>query len=217
MSSYKTETLGTIKLINADCMDVMHDTPDKAFSLGIVDVPYSLSYANNPCRQNYKREDWDDKPPSREYFDELFRVCENAIIWGGNYFSLPPTQCFVFWYKRNPVENFADGEYAWTSFKRPALCFDYRYWGNIDKFGHLRVERIHPTEKPVQLYEWLLMKFAKKGDKILDTHGGSMSHALAAHNSGYDLTIIEKNAEYYEAAKKRLMQHQRQLNLFHYD
>lgn len=134
---------------------------------------------------------------------------------GGNYFNLPPTQCFVFWYKQNPVPNFADGELAWTDFKRPAMCFDFRYYGaHVGKVGAEKINKIHPTEKPVQLYEWLLKNFAERGDKILDTFGGSMSSAIAAHKMGFEMTIIEKDEDYYNKAIKRLKEQQNEQSLF---
>lgn len=135
------------------------------------------------------------------------------MFGGGNYFPLPPTQCFIFWYKQNPVANFADGELAWTSFKKPALCFDYRYYGGLQ--GNTSAEtKIHPTQKPVALYKWLLTNYAKQGDKILDTHFGSLSIGIACHDLGFELTAIELDKDYYEAGKKRLINHQKQLTLF---
>lgn len=127
---------------------------------------------------------------------------------------MPPCQCFIFWYKQNPVPNFSDGEFAWTNFNCPAKCFDYRYFGNLQGKSSVKEKKIRPTQKPIILYEWLLQNFAEPGQRILDTHGGSMSHAIAAHKLGFDLTIIEKDPVYYEQAKKRLIEFQRQQVIF---
>lgn len=158
--------------------------------------------------------DWDNDIPNDIYFDELFRISNKCIIWGGNYYKLPPCQCFIFWYKQNSVPNFSDGEFAWTNFNCPAKCFDYRYYGNLQGKSSVKEKKIHPTQKPIILYEWLLQNFAEPGQRILDTHGGSVSHAIAAHKLGFDLTIIEKDPVYYEQAKKRLIEFQRQQVLF---
>lgn len=209
----KIEKLGGIMLVLGDCMDYMRECPDKSFDLAIVDPPYDLpkrsttgsgKLKNRILNKSEISDRWDIKPDAA-YFEELFRVSKNRIIWGGNYFPLPPTRCFVCWDKCQPWENFSQVEYAWTSFNYPAKLF---------RFDNRSTKKIHPTEKPVQLYEYLLCHFAKEGDKILDTHGGSMSYAIAAHRLGYDLTIIEKDAEYYETAKTRLIEYQRELKLF---
>lgn len=150
------------------------------------------------------------KYPPPLYFQELQRVSKNQIIWGGNYFDLPPTKCFIFWHKHQPVKNFADGELAWTSFDKVALCFDYPYFGNINA----EPNRIHPTQKPVKLYGWILNNFANPGDKILDTHLGSGSICIAAHELKFEMLGIELDEKYYNAAKQRLLYHQAQLGLF---
>lgn len=154
---------------------------------------------------NVMSTDWDDTPPNDEFFEELFRISKNQIIWGGNYFALPRCRCFVCWDKCQPWENFSQVEYAWTSFDKPAKLFRY---------DNRTSGKIHPTEKPVKLYEWLLLTFAEKDQTILDTHGGSMSSAIAAHKLDFAMTIIEKDPIYYAAARKRLADFQRQLNLF---
>ena len=209
------EKLGNITLVLGDCMEYMTICDDKAFDLAIVDPPYGLPKDSSNGRGKLKNivfnrgkiaDRWDAKP-DQTYFDELFRVSKNQIIWGGNYFDLPPTRCFICWDKCQPWENFSQVEYAWTSFDYPAKLF---------RFDNRATKKIHPTEKPVKLYGYLLYHFAKEGNKILDTHGGSMSHAIAAHDLGYELTIIEKDEEYYEKAKKRLMEHQQQQNLFYF-
>jgi site-specific DNA-methyltransferase (adenine-specific) len=151
------------------------------------------------------------KKPTKEYFDELFRVSKNQIIWGANNFleNLYSTNCFLFWYKRNPMENYSDGELAWTSFHKVARCIP------IDHYGSNTRDKIktHPTQKPVALYKWILDKYAKQGDKILDTHLGSGSIAIACHDMGFDLTACELDPDYYNAAMKRLTDHQKQLKL----
>lgn len=216
--------MAELDIRNCDNMDLMREFPDNHFNLAIVDPPYGLGYGTYARTnklstgerykaKNYKNGDWDKAIPDDAYFKELFRVSKNQVIWGGNYFPLPPTQCFIFWYKRNPVTNFSDGEYAWTSFRKPALCFDYKYFGNIQ--GNSTAEKkIHPTQKPVSLYEFILKKLAISGDKILDTHLGSGSIALACHNNGFDLTACEKDEDYYLATMQRIQLHQRKLNLF---
>lgn len=215
MEHARHDTLGGISLVNGDCMEVMASLPDKAYDLAIVDPPYGLDYASNPARKRNGGIDkevkgWDKITPSVEYFAELRRVSKNQIIWGANYFPLPPTKCFIFWFKHQPVTNFADGELAWTSFDKPARCFDFPYFGNINA----DLPRIHPTQKPIRLYGWLLNNFAKKGDKILDTHLGSGSICIAAHDLHFEMLGIELDRRYYDAAKQRLSYHQAQLSFF---
>lgn len=214
----------SIELLHCDCMEYMAKQPDKAFDLAIVDPPYGINFGlfNRTKRMangtrikadRYKNADWDNGIPSAEYFAELSRIARNSIIWGGNYFDLPPTQGFIFWYKQNPVDNFSDGEYAWTSFQRPAKCFNFKYYGSLE--GHTSAtEKVHPTQKPVKLYEWLLTNYAKPGQRILDTHLGSGSSAIAAHNLGFDFVGMELDKDYHAAACKRFEQHKAQGSLF---
>jgi site-specific DNA-methyltransferase (adenine-specific) len=209
-----------ITATNEDNMILMARYPDDYFELSIVDPPYGIGFgafnrtnkASDGTRikaDKYKNSDWDNGIPTEEYFKELFRVSKNQIVWGGNYFNLPPNQNFIFWYKQNPVSNFSDGEYAWTSFKKPALCFDYRYYGNLE--GNTSAsKKYHPTQKPVKLYEWTLTNYAKEGDKILDTHRGSASLDIACHNLGFDLVTCELDTDYFNDGNKRLKQHQQQ-------
>jgi site-specific DNA-methyltransferase (adenine-specific) len=140
----------------------------------------------------------------------LFRVSKNQIVWGANNFVMPPSEYFCIWNKKQTVDNFATAEYAWVSMglKKPAKMFDY----SIHKHNH--TNKIHPTEKPVQLYKWILKNYAKEGDKILDTHLGSGSIAIACHNLGYDLTACELDTEYYEKAMERINNHKRQIRMF---
>jgi len=207
-----TDILGNIKLYNADCMELLKQTPDNYYSLALVDPPYGLGDAvvNSGGRfKRYHNEDgnWDKNIPTLEYFEELFRVSKNQIIWGGNYFNLPATKCFVVWDKMQPQGiSFSMCEFAWTSFDQVAKIYRERPQGQKMRF--------HPTQKPVQLYKWLLKNYAKEGDTILDTHFGSLSIGIACHDLKFDLTAIELDKDYYEAAKNRLSFHQRQLTLF---
>ena len=152
---------------------------------------------------------WDLTPPTEDYFKELFRVSKNQIIWGGNYFDLRPTRCIICWDKMQPWDNFSQWEMAWTLFDKPAAMYRLSNTGgaNLEK-------KIHPTQKPIQLYRWLLQKFAKQGDLIFDTHGGSMSNAIACDIEHFNLDICEINEQYFETAKQRFEWHKRQLKLF---
>ena len=197
-------------ITNEDNMELMSRYEDNHFDLAIVDPPYGIDINSSGRLGHYggKGKSWDSKIPSQEYFKELERVSKNQIIWGGNYFYLKPTRCFLIWDKQQPQNvSFASCELAWTSFEQSAKTF-YMRPQNADNI------RIHPTQKPVKLYEWLLMNYAKDGDKILDTHLGSGSIALACHNLKYDLTACELDTEYYNSAMKRLKQHQQQLTMF---
>ena len=210
-----------------DCLKAMKEMQDNEFDLAIVDPPYGIGFgefnrtnkASNGERyksNKYKNSNWDDSIPTDEYFKELKRISKNQIVWGGNYFPiLWANGCkgFVFWHKGNPVPNFADGELAWTSFNKVAKQFDFRYYGNLSGNTSAK-EKIHPTQKPVKLYEWLLMNYAEKGNKILDTHLGSGSIAIACDNLGYDLEGFELDKEYFDAASKRLKIHQSQIKMF---
>ena len=207
-----------MKITNECNMELMSRYEDNHFDLAIVDPPYG--YGNKETailnfRMESQEKEW-NTAPNDEYFTELFRVSKNQIIWGGNYFPFIwgfGGRCFIYWHKGNPVPNFADGELAWTSFDKNAVQIDYRYYGNIQ--GNTSAEKkIHPTQKPLQLYERVLMKFAKEGDKILDTHLGSGSIAIACHNLKYDLTACELDKEYFEAAMKRIEKHKQQLTMF---
>ena len=199
-----------IQITNEDNMELMSRYPDNYFDLAIVDPPYGIDINSSGRLGHYggKNKYWDNATPTKEYFDELFRVSKNQIIWGGNYFDLPPTRCFLIWDKKQPEGvSFASCEFAYTSFDLSAKTF-YQRPQNADNI------RIHPTQKPVKLYEWLLMNYAKQGDKILDTHLGSGSISIACHNLGFDLTACELDKDYFEAATKRLQQHQAQLQIF---
>jgi site-specific DNA-methyltransferase (adenine-specific) len=191
-------------------MKLMARYPDGYFDLAIVDPPYGIGYENGGQYFNKNQgKKWDKNTPNKEYFNELFRVSKNQIIWGGNYFNLPPTRCVLAWTKTRELQNrtFSEWEMAWSSFNSVA-----RYY-NLKPFQR-NGTRIHPTQKPVKLYEWLLMNYAKEGDKIFDTHLGSGSIAIACHNLGFDLTACELDPDYYAAAIKRIEQHKQQARLF---
>jgi site-specific DNA-methyltransferase (adenine-specific) len=187
---------GNILLINADCMDVMKLLDDKEFCLACVDPPYGIGISSNPVRQMHDKKKWDDTTPNDEYFNELKRISKNQIIWGGNYFNLPPSQGFLIWDKKQPHDfSLAMCEFAWSSIQRPAKIFRFSVLAEKGKQ--------HPTQKPVKLYEWLLTNYAKKGQRILDTHLGSGSSDIAAHYFGVDFVGCELDKDYFDAAKAR--------------
>lgn len=207
--------LGNITAIHGDCMDYMRSLPDKCFDLAIVDPPYGIgidgqkkSINKNPKynRKEHVHKGWDNSIPEIDYFKELFRVSENQIIWGGNYMVefLNPKKGWIVWDKGQYNLTMSDCELAYSSFDCKTRVY------KINRVELLKQKTIHPTEKPIELYRWLLSNYAKVGDKILDTHGGSFSHAIACHDLGFYLTIIEKDKDYFDAAIKRLKWHQRQ-------
>ena len=215
-----------INIRNCDCMDLMKEYPDKHFELAIIDPPYGIGEdgARNHTRgklavaKRYKPFIGNDKkPPSKQYFIELRRISKNQIIFGANHFieniAMSNSSCWLVWDKLN-FADFADCELAWTSFKTAVRKFTYRWSGMLQGDMKNKEKRIHPTQKPVVLYEWLLTKYAKKGDKILDTHMGSGSIAIACHNLGFDLTACELDKDYYDAAMKRIEFHRAQKRLF---
>jgi len=206
-----------MKVTNEDNMELMSRYPDKYFDLAIVDPPYGININMNMGlkkgkSKRHKKKDWDNAIPDNNYFNELFRVSKNQIIWGGNYFHLPLTKSWIFWDKGVPEGvDFADGELAWTSFNKTLVKANVKYTGfmGMDNGG-----KIHPTQKPVALYKWLLDKYAKEGDKILDTHLGSGSIAIACHDFKFDLTACELDKEYFDKAMERINNHKSQLKLF---
>lgn len=221
---------------NMDCMEGMREFPDQFFDLAIVDPPYGigadlfkngsgaskdkgeygtavrvrknrLNYGNGKLRNRFLNSSdtsWDVQPPP-EYFQELFRVSKNQIIWGGNYFPLPPTRCIIVWDKLQPWENFSQVEMAWTSFDKPAAIF---------RLSNTMSGKIHPTEKPIQLYSFLLSRFAKEGDKILDTHAGSANSLIACRRAGFSYWGFEIDEGYFRAAKERLDAEEAQVNIW---
>jgi len=224
-------TIGKATLHNMDCMEYMATMPDKAFDLAIIDPPYGIGEDGgahkhnakpnkawaNPNNGKYQKKDWDNKVCSEEYFEQLFRVSKNQIIWGANHFIdkfAKPSPCWIVWYKagQNPNTDYADCELAWASFKRAVKYFNFPWIG----FGAVNAKetRIHPTQKPVKLYEWLLTNYAKQGQRILDTHLGSGSHAIACNNLGFELVGCELDKDYFEAACKRIEQATAQERMF---
>jgi len=224
----------SINIYNQDCMEAMKQMSDNEFDLAIVDPPYGIGFdgGHKPTQGKsgksntfnketalYKKGGWDNRRPNSEYFSELQRVSRNQIIWGGNYFAdlLPAKKGWIFWDKKITNANntnFSDGELAWSSFDCILRRFTYDWIG----FGYLNnpqcEKKIHPTQKPVQLYKWLLTNYANEGDKILDTHLGSGSIAIACHDLKFDLTGYEIDKEYYDNAMERIERHKRQMHLF---
>ncbi len=207
-----------ITITNEDNMQLMARYPDNYFELAIVDPPYGIG-ANKMTLGNGKRKiyrgqnDWDNRIPSIEYFNELKRVSKNQIIWGGNYMTehLKPTSSWLFWDKMTGANDFADGELAWTSFGGALRKITKQWLGSNAKD---ECDRIHPTQKPIYLYGYILHKYAKQGDKILDTHLGSGSIAIACHDYGFELTACELDKEYYDKAIQRIKNHTSQQTLF---
>jgi site-specific DNA-methyltransferase (adenine-specific) len=196
-----------LNITNEDNMDLMSRYPDKYFDLAIVDPPYGIGISSNPVRQKHTKKTWDNQIPLQNYFYELFRVSKNQIIWGGNYFDLPSTQGFFIWDKKQPHDfSLAMCEYAWSSIQKPAKMWSLSI--------HKEQNKIHPTQKPIELYKWLLENNAKEGDKILDTHLGSGSIAIACHDYGFDLTACELDKEYYDKAMQRINNHTAQIKMF---
>ena len=200
-----------ITITNEDNMELMSRYPDNYFELAIVDPPYGIGIETSGTHfKKNKAKGWDNEMPSTEYFDELFRVSKNQIIWGANYFTeyLKPTKAWIFWYKGQRDLTMSDGEMAWTSFETVTRQFE------LNRASLIAQNTFHPTEKPYKLYKWLLDKYAKQGDKILDTHLGSGSIAIACHDYGFDLTACELDKEYYEKAIERITNHTSQIKLF---
>ena len=221
-------------------MALMARYPDNYFDLAIVDPPYGIGASKQSAssskmkgrknsvikRSTLKSKDWDNETPTKEYFNELFRVSKEQIIWGGNYFELPLINSWLIWNKLQVLETRSDGEMAWTSFKRPLkivplLQDGFKRGQNVgynqpviynEPFSGKQT--IHPTQKPVALYKWILDKYAKQGDKILDTHLGSGSIAIACHDYGFDLTACELDKEYFDKAIQRINNHTAQQKLF---
>ncbi len=214
----RTTTIGKATLHLCDCMDYMGGLSDESFDLAIVDPQYgigagSIGFKNGTSKSEkpyYRSVDWDVSPPKKEYFNELLRVSKNQIIWGGNYFSdmLPSFRCFISWDKTIHGNSYADCELAWTSFDRVARY----YRENIAQTN--KEGRIHPTQKSVKLYEWLISNFSAKGQRIIDTHLGSGSSAIAANKLGFEFVGCEIDSDYYDASCERIENAYRQAKLF---
>lgn len=213
-----------IDLHNIDCMEYMKTCKDNEFDLAIVDPEYGINQGGDKnhtrgclaAATNYHSFN-DSKSPDTSYFNELIRISKNQIIWGANHLisKIPfDSSCWIVWDKDDGLTDFADCELAYTSFKSAVRKFKYRWAGMLQQNMKNKQKRIHPTEKPIKLYEWLLLNYAKSGQKIFDSHFGSLSIGIACHNLGFDLTACELDKEYFEDAKKRLENHQLQLKIF---
>lgn len=211
---------------NEDCMEVMRRYPDKAFDLAVVDVPYGIgeSGSKNHTRsvlaesKNYVPFHGNDlKPPEQDYFKELFRVSKNQIVFGANHFisKMPfDSHCWIVWDKENGENDFADCELAWTSFPSAVRLFRFRWQGMLQGNMANKEKRIHPTQKPIALYRWIFSRYAKPGDKILDTHLGSGSSRIAAYDLGFDFVGVEIDKPYFDLQEERFREHTAQGNLF---
>ncbi len=205
------------EIFNLDCMEGMKRYPDKYFDLAVCDPPYAIDRFKNGETSRLRKygslKSVNDSRPTKEWFQELVRVSKNQIVFGYNHLCdiLPPTSEFIFWYKHQPVNTYADGELAYTSFKKTAKCFDYPFFGGTgaDKDG-----RIHPTQKPIALYTWILQNYAKPGDRILDTHLGSGSSRIAAYEQNLDFVGFELEKYYFVAQEERFQKYISQLSLF---
>jgi len=214
-----------MEITNEDNMELMSRYEDNYFDLAIVDPPYGIdadkknsvkkmqSKKSASLSVNYGSQNWDNTIPNDDYFAELKRVSKRQVVWGANFFNLQGGM--LYWHKHVTMPTYSQGELAWLSWLNKIDFVDIAWHGMIQHDMKNKEVRIHPTQKPVKLYEWLLMNYAKEGDKILDTHLGSGSIAIACHNLGYDLTACELDTEYFNAAMKRLKQHQQQLRLWH--
>ena len=214
------------KLYNMDCMEGMRQFPDKYFDLAIVDPPYGIgengekNYTRSKCAKakEYKAFAGEDiEPPNEAYFQELFRVSKNQIVFGANHFisRMPKdSSCWIVWDKLNGDNDFADCELAWTSFKSAVRKFEFRWAGMLQGDMKNKENRIHPTQKPVALYSWILRRYAKEGDKILDTHAGSASSLVACHKGNFDFIGFKLCKHYYNLANDRLLSEMAQLQLF---
>ena len=202
--------MSNIEYYNEDCMAGMARYPDKYFELAIVDPPYGLDRYKKNDGGNSKKircfgdkdKNWNNEKPSDKYFEELFRISKSQIIWGANNFTLPTSEYFIIWDKQQMMPSFARCEMAWTNCKVPAKIYAYRSQDS---------DRIHPTQKPVALYKWLLTNYAKPGDLILDTHVGSASSLIACYDLGFDAVGFELDEDYYHASLERLQKHQKQI------
>ena len=205
-----------------DCMEFMKTCKDNQFDLAVVDPPYGIGEdgAKNHSRGKlakakiYTAKNWDRETQNHAYFDELLRVSKNQIIWGGNYFGMPASNCWIVWDKLNGDSDFADCELAWTSFKTAVRKFSFRWKGMLQGNMKDKENRIHPTQKPVALYDWIYHNYAKPGDTILDTHLGSGSNRISANKAGLDFTACEIDKEYYDAQEKRYQNFIAQQRLF---
>ncbi len=219
-----TSDNGLITFIHGDCMEVMAGCRENEFDLACVDVPYGIrasdykrgdtQYGKAKAKsKNYGLKNWDDSAPKTEYWNRLFLISKNQIVFGANHFisKIPfNSSCWIVWNKENGDNGYADCELAWTSFTSAVRMFTWRWQGMLQGNMKNKQERIHVTEKPIQLYRWIFKNYAKPTDHILDTHGGSMSSAIAAHMEGLKMTIIELDKEYFDKAIQRFANYERQ-------
>ena len=213
-----------IRFFNCDNMDFMKEVEDKKYAISLVDPPYGIGASkgtwgssNKGKITNYGKKNWDNKAPEKNYFNELFRISKNQIIWGANHFVErinKNSSCWLVWYKDNGDSDFADCELAYTSFNSAVRYFKWRWAGMLQQDMKNKEERCHPNQKPIALYRWILQNYAKKGDKILDTHGGSMTLARACYEEGFDLDIMELDKEYFDTAVQKFKEHVSQYKLF---
>ena len=223
--NFAKPVLGVVPSVvyNEDCVEGLKRFSDNYFDLAIVDPPYGIgagsvnfqSGTRKKPSKFHKVNDWDNSIPTAEYWAELFRVSKNQIVWGGNYMTefLPPSRCWIFWDKGTGDNSYADGELAWCSFDKVVKKYS-RFWsgGNAKERGD--IDRVHPTQKPISLYEWILKEFAVEGNLILDTHLGSGSSRIACQKNGYSFTGFELDKDYYEAQEKRFNDWNSQLRMF---
>lgn len=217
------------KIINADCLDILKQLPDKCIDLVLTDPPYGIGVGKKTCiydgkkhgnaktkRTEYKEKDWDNEIPAKEIFEEIFRVSKNQIIFGGNYFIefLHNSNCWLVWDKLNGNNDFADCELAWTSFKSSVRKYEFLWNGMLQQDMKNKEKRIHPTQKPADLFGMILRDYSKEGDLILDCFSGSGTTAIACHNLKRNFICIEKDFDYWKASCKRLEDYQKQLTLF---
>lgn len=207
---------GRIQLFNCDCKKFMDVCAENEFELAVVDPPYGMENKKGEATSRIKKygqlKTVNDAKPNIDFFNTIQSVSKNQIVWGYNHLSdlLPSCREFIFWYKNNPVPTYSDGELAWTSFQKTAKCFNLPYFGSHNADIH----RIHPTQKPVKLYDWIYTNYANEGDSILDTHLGSGSSAIAAHYAGLKFTGCELDADYFNAAVERFKRETAQQDMF---
>lgn len=217
------------KIINADCLDILKQMPDKCIDLVLTDPPYGIGVGKKTYiydgkkhgnaatkRKSYEEKDWDNKIPQKEIFNEIFRISKNQIIFGGNYFieNLYNSNCWIVWNKLNGKNDFADCELAWTSFNSAVRKYEFLWNGMLQQNMKEKEVRIHPTQKPVDLFGQIIRDYSNEGDLVLDCFSGSGTTAIACHNLKRRFICIEKDKDYYEASVKRLEDAQKQLELF---
>ena len=211
-----------IRMFNMCCESYMNACKENRYELAIVDPPYGIGESSKnfasrgklASADKYVSKDWDDNKPTDDYFSNLFNVSKNQIVWGGNHLVAKTTPCMIVWDKDNGDNDFADCELAWTSFKTAVRKVKIRWNGMLQHDMKNKQRRIHPTEKPIKLYKWLLTNYAKEGDAILDTHGGSLSIAISCWDLGFDLDVCELDNDYFNDAVKRFEKHISQGQLF---